>query len=87
MMHPTINRVILKEVKQVLSTELQIVGNLNNKKMVICYEVLDVGPEVQKLAPGMHCLHISAAGDKIADDIDVVREEDVIAYWYPPEKD
>ena len=56
----------------------------NNLK--VCYNIIKVGPDVKELRVGMHVLHISAAGDKVSDsDIEIIREEDVISWWYPPE--
>lgn len=54
----------------------------------MCFEVVSCGPDVIELAEGMHVLHISAAGDKIpGSDMEIVREEDVILNWYPPDVD
>jgi len=78
LMNPTRDRVLLKPIY------VQSVVKQSHPAKV-CYEVIKVGPKVEKLRVGMHVLHISAAGDKIPDsDIEVVREEDVITDWYPP---
>lgn len=72
--NPTLDRVLLSPVT--IQTSLASV-----QAQVVCYEVQKTGPEVKHLKPGMHCLHISAAGDGVDHGLVIVREEDIIAYW------
>jgi hypothetical protein len=84
------DRVLLRAILQTDGSDLQVEGS--DTRTAVCHQVEDVGPDVKDLAPGMHVLHISAAGDGLNPDqsnrsarYTIVREEDVIAYWWPEE--
>lgn len=84
-MVPMDRRVVLKAILR--QSELYV-GNEDKNKHAICYEVWQVGPLVKTLKEGMHCLHISAAGDSEGAGVDqeyrLVHERDVVVWWNPP---
>lgn len=80
---PTGQRVKLKPIFQ--KTKFAVPDS-QLSSLLVCYEVEKVGPLVKELRPGMHVLHIAAAGDS-ADfkDLVICHEDEVICWWYPPD--
>jgi hypothetical protein len=85
---PTSDRVLLRAILSTDGSDLAIDSDVRG---AVCHEVIRVGPDVLNLAEGMHIVHISAAGDTLDNDPNtksrfcLVREEDVVAYWFPDE--
>jgi hypothetical protein len=84
------DRVLLKAILQTDGSEIEVQGA--DTRTAVCHEVCDIGPDVKDIAIGAHCLHISAAGDGLDADqtqrgarYTIVREEDIVAWWYKDE--
>jgi hypothetical protein len=60
-------------------------AGLDVHKNALCYEIKKTGPNVKHVKPGLHCIPITFAGDKLsgASEYCIVKEQDIILYWDP----
>ncbi len=88
-MMPSGARIKLRAVMATDGSELEIAGSDTRK--AVCHEVMAIGPDASDcsdISVGMHCLHISAAGDEADQDTKssrtvFVHVDDIVAYWWP----